>query len=232
MEWTWIIWSFIPGINWAVWIHAGIRAKYNRYFIYAVLYAIPMMLYMASGSDKKEEKTKLQELASGLGMVSWIIGIVHTQIIRKEVNLRIKYARQPSVGVAADYELERKIAAQYGGPKNPSLPPLRPTMPNQRVLPQPALPPVETVAAPISSLVDVNNASEQEIAAIPGVGPLLAKKSIKFRESIKGFQSVEDFAQALGLKPHILEQIRSLVVISPIKATQVAAKRSGRIVDF
>ena len=236
MESKWIIWSFIPGINWATWIHAGVRAKYNRYFIFGVLYALPMMMYMACDTGKKGEKSSLQEAASGLGVVSWIIGIVHTQMVKKEINLRIRYAGQAGARAATDDQLEQKIASEYGL-GNPSTSPPRPvrapTLP-QKAAPQPVVGPVpiQAATAAVATRVDVNSASEQQIASLPGVGPILAKKAIQFRQSERAFQSVDDFAQVLALKPHILLQIRALVVANLVATPRAVEKRSGRVVDF
>jgi DNA uptake protein ComE-like DNA-binding protein len=79
-------------------------------------------------------------------------------------------------------------------------------------------------------LVYINRASEQMISSLPGVGPILAKKAIKARDSRGGFSSVEEFGEVLGLKPHMVERIRPLVVITPVGSTTTAT--AGRLVDF
>lgn len=332
MESKWIIWTFVPMLNWAGWIHAGIRAKYTKYFIIAALYGIPFMLAMifSEGNDNSSgQKSKAYNAVMNLQMLAWIGGIIHAQVVKKEVELRIKYAGQSAASAVSwsDGELERKIAAEYGVevlPPNPAaadhathpqmtatvsgadlsfvewytikfdwfvtqpMPwsivlqsplwlfygfiwiPLwyalsdkkrtgiqpyptiqqraqqQPTQtppfvqePALRTVPPPptsppSVPPPMSAAPPYSSAVDVNNAAEQDIAALPGIGPILAKKVIKIRQTQGGFDSIEQFAQGLGLKPHVVEQIRLRVVIGPY-STQlpgVVKKSSGRVVDF
>jgi len=244
MESKWIIWTFVPILNWAGWIHAGVRAKYVKYFLIGGLYGIPFMLAMAFSEEKRPDGkySTAYNLVMTLNMISWIGGIVHAQIVKKEVNLRIKYASQSPARTSVDDQLERKIAGEYGvpitaSPTAPSPATQRPAVPPQSVprglAPPLAAPPQTVVASPTSASVDVNSASEQQIASLQGVGPILAKKAIKFRQSERPFQSVDDFAQVLGLKPHILQQLRPRVVANaPAQTARAVEKRSGRVVDF
>ena len=66
------------------------------------------------------------------------------------------------------------------------------------------------------------------IAKLPGVGLILAKKAVKLRQTSQ-FESIEEFGEALGIKPHILEQIRPSVVISN-RETKI--QKGGRLVDI
>ncbi|KAB2952685.1 helix-hairpin-helix domain-containing protein [Heliorestis acidaminivorans] len=78
-------------------------------------------------------------------------------------------------------------------------------------------------------LLDLNQASVDELASLPGIGPILAKKAVQVRESQQGFRQLEDFAAALQLKPHIVERIRPMVTIKALSRRQ---GRSGRVVDY
>lgn len=82
-----------------------------------------------------------------------------------------------------------------------------------------------------NSNIDINTASEEQIALIQGIGPILAKKAIKIRESKEGFDSIEDFFLSLELKPHIAKNIESLIICKSISKTK-DNKNSRRIVDF
>jgi DNA uptake protein ComE-like DNA-binding protein len=79
-------------------------------------------------------------------------------------------------------------------------------------------------------MVDINNDSEQAIAGLPGVGIILAKRAIELRES-EPFKSVDDFGEILGLKPHIMEQIRPLIMIN-VSEELNEPETLGRVVDF
>jgi DNA uptake protein ComE-like DNA-binding protein len=57
----------------------------------------------------------------------------------------------------------------------------------------------------------------------------LARRAVELREGRGGFASVDDFAEALALKPHVLERIRPLAFTAP-RATP--PRPMGRRVDY
>lgn len=80
--------------------------------------------------------------------------------------------------------------------------------------------------------VEINTAGKDELAALPGISIILAKKIIKFRETKRPFTSLDDVAQALGLKPHIVERLQELVTVSATSAGSTIKQNLGRVVDF
>jgi hypothetical protein len=80
-----------------------------------------------------------------------------------------------------------------------------------------------------SELIDLNKADEATFAALPGIGPILAKKAINIRGR-RAFTSFEDFSSELGLKPHIVERLRSLTFVA--EDTTLAKPLKGRVIDF
>lgn len=85
------------------------------------------------------------------------------------------------------------------------------------------------------SAININTASENELASLPGVGLILAKKAINHRETKGYFNSIDEFAEILSLKPHLLERIKPLIVIDKIESnhkTDEFSNKTGRIVDF
>ena len=79
--------------------------------------------------------------------------------------------------------------------------------------------------------VDVNSAPVEALADLPGIGAVLARKALDIREKTGGFVSLESFTEALGLKPHIVERIRTLVVVGPVSEAPAEVLK-GRMVDF
>ena len=59
--------------------------------------------------------------------------------------------------------------------------------------------------------VDVNRAQAQELEALPGVGPALARRIIEIRRERGGFREVEDLLEVPGIGPATLERMRPLV---------------------
>ena len=80
--------------------------------------------------------------------------------------------------------------------------------------------------------LDINNASEIEITALPGVSIVLAKKLIKKREEIGGFKSVDDVCIFLHLKSHIENQLRELICVNKMKGSLNIKRNQERSVDL
>lgn len=90
------------------------------------------------------------------------------------------------------------------------LPPPTPGAPR----PRPASPPASGPAAatPAARPVDLNRASADELARLPGVGPGLARRIVQERERRGRFDSPETLREVLGLGPKKLAAIRHLVI--------------------
>lgn len=67
--------------------------------------------------------------------------------------------------------------------------------------------------------IDINYASELQLAQLPGMGPILAKKAVRVRAESGGFTSLDDFVYWVGLKPHHLDRIAPLISLSPFFAS-------------
>lgn len=64
-----------------------------------------------------------------------------------------------------------------------------------------------------TGLVDVNNASENELQRLKGVGPAIAKRIYEYRQKNGKFKSVEDLIKVRGIGPAKLEKMRSQILI-------------------
>jgi hypothetical protein len=245
----WILFTFTIMFNWIAFFIIGSKVKHKKWKMYGALYSIPFILLMAIGD--RYESSDWQWDILGLSLIGgWIASMIHAFRIRKEYLFRLEAIelREPY----EDYKLRGQIHSEYGVKFNqaPIEQPLHQPIPqssygeqpkpvSQQVPSQPgnevppALPreffPAQTDPFK-SDPIDLNNASELELAGLPGVGPILAKRAILERERIGGFRSLEDFSQLLNLKPHNVEKIRPLVVVGP--AEGAAPKLAGRMVDF
>lgn len=229
----WIIWTFIPGLNWISFLYAGFKVKQTRWKLWGLLYFI---LFAIFGSLTEDSASPLDWLI----LVYWIVPIIHVFRIRKEYLTHLKNlqesrlsqatdssqrageqvgAVEQGAGPAQDHPQTSHAAAQGGYRESPPVPPPIPTSDHK----------------PNShsglSTVDLNRSSEQELATLPGIGVILAKRAISLRESRGGFHSVEDFGKALKLRSHTVERIRPLVSVSAVHQSQ-RPHSSGRIVDY
>lgn len=80
--------------------------------------------------------------------------------------------------------------------------------------------------------LDVNNASEIELTALPGVSIVMAKKLIKKREEVGGFKSVNDVCLFLHLKPHMQEQLEKLICVNKMKGSVNIKRYEERKLDL
>jgi hypothetical protein len=123
-----------------------------------------------------------------------------------------------------------------------SPPPVPPTRPNP-----PQLSTVEPILTEIAStlkesaqvqslkqrqLVDLNNASLDDLLYLPGLALESARQLIHERQSRLGFQSVEEVGELLGFSPHKVQRLRERVRIEPFVGTGHTTSARRRVVDF
>jgi competence protein ComEA len=82
--------------------------------------------------------------------------------------------------------------------------------------------PTNTNATPepsdsISTLIDLNKATQTELETLPGIGPSKAKEIISYREQHNGFRNVEQLLEVQGIGPKMLDRVSKLVSISNVK---------------
>jgi len=80
--------------------------------------------------------------------------------------------------------------------------------------------------------VNINIASEEELANLPGVSVALAKRAVVLREQAGNFTSVKDFGHQLKLQSHFLEQIERMAVVGSDVVQIPTPVRPGRKIDF
>ena len=90
----------------------------------------------------------------------------------------------------------------------------------------------ETKKECLKEKLDINNASEVEITALPGISIVLSKKLIKKREEIGGFKSVDDIFLFLKLKPHMENRLRSLICVNKMKGSIQIKRTKERSIDL
>jgi competence protein ComEA len=74
--------------------------------------------------------------------------------------------------------------------------------------------------------INPNNAAATDLEAIPGIGPVLARRIIEFREEQGPFQHIEDLLAVKGLGPGKLKKIKSYLEVSEIGAEREAGKNN------
>lgn len=70
--------------------------------------------------------------------------------------------------------------------------------------------------------VNINTASQEELVALPGVGPSKAKAIIDYRNA-HPFKTVEEVKNVRGIGDHLYESLKGKISVGPM-ATAEAAK--------
>ncbi len=66
-------------------------------------------------------------------------------------------------------------------------------------------------AAPPRGPLDPNTASAAELEALPGIGPVLARRIVEYRRAHGRFERLEDLLEVQGIGPRMLERLRPLL---------------------
>ena len=62
-------------------------------------------------------------------------------------------------------------------------------------------------------LININLASVELLDTLPGIGPVLAKAIVDYRENVRPFQSITEIQEVPKIGPGTFEDIRSLIVV-------------------
>ncbi|TCP57613.1 DNA uptake protein ComE-like DNA-binding protein [Tumebacillus sp. BK434] len=262
-EWgksLWMIWTLPFGmLTWISFWYIAFRTKQKKWAFWGVVYFAATVFFFAY-ADAKNEGSLLGELAVPVILLTWVVGIFHARLARKEYLLRIVALSQLKgrnieelknqieleydVDIDAVNQSKKLIKAVESKDGAQRLVKDTPEEPARAVAAQtaasaaPAAPGAEledfseedlaeatksSIAPPVTAErgpegpVDINNDPKERIASLPKVGIVLAMKAVSIRETQGAFRSVEHFVEAVGLKPHVAEQLRDHIVIGPKK---------------
>jgi competence protein ComEA len=65
--------------------------------------------------------------------------------------------------------------------------------------------------------VNINTATEKELAGLPGIGAAIAKRIVEYREANKGFKSIEELKKVKGIGSRKFEAIKDRITIGEVK---------------
>jgi DNA uptake protein ComE-like DNA-binding protein len=224
--WLILPFAFLIYLNWIAFAYIGITARHRKWILYGVVYAIPFIVMSILGTAYHGKIISFNpgQIAFIIYLMG-VISIIHAFYLREEYLVRLKALKYSN----NDDKLRKKIAREYGlGNRISSDTQEHPTVikDDKQVLSD------EFVKDFPSKSVDINNDPEDLLSELPGVSVILAKKIIQLRRSGVYFDSAEDFGEALGLKPHIVEEIKFFIVVNPVGDEIKITKNKGRIVDI
>ncbi|MER1998803.1 MAG: helix-hairpin-helix domain-containing protein [Lysinibacillus sp.] len=225
----WTLWTFFPFgfFNYISFYYIAMRLKDKMLFLYGVLYSIPFINVMAMDSINNPS-SMYEDFSYITILVVWIISIVHVIKVRRHYLL----TRANSVSYADQLEEENRQLQQ----RLQSLA----TADHQPKEPTPMIH-TESKAVELSTTVakneavapiDVNTATEAELANIVEIGPLLASKIILERQQAVRFTSYDHFAQVMDFKPHIAHKLKKHLMVSNDQPQPTTSSKQGRVIDY
>lgn len=81
-------------------------------------------------------------------------------------------------------------------------------------------------------IIDINNCSEAELTALPGVSIIVAKKIIQFRDEKRPFKSPQDFFDKMNIKPHFRKQLEPMICTNKVNIRKYKRAQQERTIDF
>jgi competence ComEA-like helix-hairpin-helix protein len=72
-----------------------------------------------------------------------------------------------------------------------------------------------TTGPPAASVLDLNRATAEELAGLPGIGPALARRVVEWRQQHGPFATVDDLEKVPGIGPATVERLRPRVRATP-----------------
>jgi competence protein ComEA len=88
-------------------------------------------------------------------------------------------------------------------------------MPEPPVAPQSQGRVKEVPRPSVRAALDLNRASQQDFERLPGIGPVLARRIVEYRETRGTFHDVEQLRRVKGIGKKTFERIRALVAVAP-----------------
>lgn len=193
----WIILAFIPAFHWLAFVYISIRGRDLLWAIWALAYATPVAAHyfipheVGSWSD---------HASAALFLLAWLSAILHSIWVNRIFLSRLQNRKT----------LEKRVAEifreQYENDSD------RPASPFE--LRDPARETRNIIRNSNYTRLELNTATEEQIAALPGVGIILAQKAVQIRQIRGSFMNFDEFCSALELKPHVVEKIGPLTTVT------------------
>jgi DNA uptake protein ComE-like DNA-binding protein len=71
-------------------------------------------------------------------------------------------------------------------------------------------------------IIDINTSDSATLVTLPGIGPVLSARIIKYRRLLGGYARIEQLKEVYGLKPETFEIIKERVVADSTRITRIS----------
>jgi competence protein ComEA len=70
-----------------------------------------------------------------------------------------------------------------------------------------------TMVSASGGKISLNQASADDLDALPGIGPALSQRIVEYRATIGSFQSIEELTEVSGIGPKLFAKIRDQLTL-------------------
>lgn len=198
---AWLLLTLPVGLTtFAAFLYIGIRGRRGQWLAWAGVYAATLAGWLVVDTPANPSNAAMG-IGAVLALGTWIGGGVHAAAISNTAVRRIAGRNDPAV-TAARERMERRAEGRRLAASQPALA-------KELGIGRPDVPGSDDYG-----LVDVNHASEQALARLPGVTESLAARIVDARTQSGGFSSAEDLGLLLDLPPSAVDQIRDMVIFT------------------
>ena len=83
----------------------------------------------------------------------------------------------------------------------------------------------------IEMVLDINIASADDFEKLPGIGPVLSKRIVKYRESLKGFESVNELYKVYNLDKKVVDENKEYLIVNERTLSDIREIQVPRSID-
>jgi|SRR5690625_3014021 len=234
MNSLWILLTLVPLglLAYAGFFFIGLRANNRKWLVAGMIYlCIIMSSFVIIGWADRDHI--LTDIFVSVLLVAWVSCIIHSFAVRQRyLNIIFQRKVQYEYGLSSILNKTTVDPASIKQRTEKTKQPLGAVSPAKQVT---------TTSDP--DVININNASVEEISSLPSIHMFLAKKIIQARDKVNRFESLEHIAELIHVQSHVLEksapyiafddqEIASLKAQLETKPDMKKMTKSGRLVDY
>ena len=251
---AWMLWGLVSfGLLWGVgFAIIGVRARNRTWLILSGIWVAFLIAYIAvvgvtDTPGKGEPSTPISSALGGALMVSFITGGALAWFVNRKwlIWLARNGRRRPWYSAAVSTigpistESESPEAAvdralRMPEPAHiPAMPPV--VAPAEPLVTSPAPAAAYapgTVTTPAPAQIDLNEATRDQLASLPGIDQAWAEHIINMRARVGGFRASADLVTVANVQPHVFAGIRDRIFVNLTRTQKSAPAADGRRLEF